>query len=154
MRLRGCNDRGGVPNFTEAKPDTDAGPHLLQTLPRFKFLENLTMPKRAIKAPDHLAPPTAAWWLSVHEDYELEPHHVRLLTLACEAWDRCGQAREAIDRDGITVPAGDSLKSHPAIAIERDARLAFARLVRELDLDVQAPFERRPPGLRSNRRGA
>ena len=113
------------------------------------------MPAKKLKAPDHLAPDTAAWWLSVHEDYELEPHHVRLLTLAAEAFDRCQQAREAIAAQGMTIPTGDGgLKAHPAVAIERDARLAFARLVRELDLDVEAPSDRRPPGLRSNRRGA
>jgi len=35
-------------------------------------------------------------------DYDLEPHHVRLLTLAAEAWDRGQQAREVLDRDGLT----------------------------------------------------
>ncbi len=104
--------------------------------------------------PAHLRPETANWWRSVLDDYQLEPHHLRLLHLACESWDRCQQAREEIDRDGLTIRTGDGgLKAHPAVAIERDARLAFARLVRELDLDAGAPSEaRRPPSLASNRR--
>lgn len=108
---------------------------------------------RRPKAPEHLQPDTRKWWLSVHSDYALEPHHTRLLTLAAESWDRCQQARAAVDRDGITVGTADGgLKAHPAIAIERDARLAFARLVRELDLDVDPPSSsRRPPALASNR---
>ena len=104
--------------------------------------------------PVHLTPETASWWRSVLADYELEDHHVRLLRLACESWDRFQQAREEIDRDGLTIRTGDGgRKAHPAVAIERDARLAFARLVRELDLDAGAPSEsRRPPALVSNRR--
>ena len=104
--------------------------------------------------PDHLRPQTADWWRSVLTDYDLEDHHVRLLHLACESWDRFQQAREEIDRDGLTIKTGDGgMKAHPAVAIERDARLAFARLVRELDLDAGAPAERsRPPALVSNRR--
>lgn len=106
------------------------------------------------KPPPHLRPPTAKWWRSVHEDYALEEHHSRLLTLAGEAFDRCTQAREAIDADGITIKTADGgLKTHPCIGIERDSRVAFARLLRELDLDVEPPAERaRPPALRSNRR--
>ena len=57
-------------------------------------------------------------------------------------------------RDGLTVTTADGgMKAHPAVAIERDARLAFARLVRELDLDAGAPSGgSRPPALGSNRR--
>ena len=106
------------------------------------------------RPPDHLRPDTADWWQSVLRDYDLEDHHIRLLRLACESWDRGQQAREQIDRDGLTVRTADGgLKAHPAVAIERDTRLAFARLVRELDLDAGAPSERsRPPALGSNRR--
>ncbi len=104
--------------------------------------------------PAHLRPETAHWWRAVLRDYELEDHHIRLLQAACEAWDRLQQAREQIDREGLTIATADGgLKAHLAVAIERDARLAFARLVRELDLDAGAPSEtRRPPSLLSNRR--
>ncbi|MET4127165.1 P27 family phage terminase small subunit [Roseovarius sp. MBR-6] len=111
------------------------------------------MPKKLTPTPSHLSPEAAQWWCEVVEAYALEPHHMKLLRLACESFDRCQQARAAIDRDGITVPAGDSVKSHPAIAIERDSRLAFARILREMDLDTEPVQDRRPPALRSNRRG-
>lgn len=113
----------------------------------------MTTPRR-IKPPDHLAPETRKWFAQVVTDYVLEEHHIRLLTLAGESFDRCGQARDQIARDGLTIETGDGgLKAHPAVAIERDCRLAFARLLRELDLDVEPPSEgRRPPALQSNRR--
>jgi hypothetical protein len=53
--------------------------------------------------------------------------------------------RRIEDRFGFPRP--------PEIAVERDSRLAFARLVRELDLDTEAtPDGKRPPALPSNRR--
>jgi hypothetical protein len=42
-----------------------------------------------------LRPATRAWFSSVLAEYQLEPHHIRLLTLAAESWDRCCEAREA-----------------------------------------------------------
>jgi P27 family predicted phage terminase small subunit len=105
--------------------------------------------------PPHLTPDAAAWWRTVVADFDLEPHHLRLLQSAAEAWDRMQQAREALAKHGgltFAAASGD-LKAHPAVAIERDARIAFARLVRELDLDTGAASERsRPPALNSNRR--
>jgi phage terminase small subunit len=95
------------------------------------------------------------WWVAVLEDYDLDRHHLHLLEAACGAWDRMKQARAAIDTNGLTFtdPTG-SPKARPEVAIERDARVAFARLIRELDLDVAPPPDSRgrPPGLRSNRR--
>jgi phage terminase small subunit len=89
------------------------------------------------KPPAHLAPATAAWWRTVHADFVLEPHHVRLLTLAAEAWDRCEEARSLLKRDGIVVDGRQGLRPHPAVAIERDSRLAFVRIVRELNLETE-----------------
>ena len=106
-------------------------------------------------APKHLKASTRRWFRDVLAEYTLEAHHVRLLTLAGEAWDRGQQARQEIDRYGLTFTDGNGLpRTRPEIAIERDSRLAFARLLRELDLDVVPPAETvRPPSLRSNRRG-
>jgi phage terminase small subunit len=89
--------------------------------------------KRPQKAPTHLKLETKRWWLSVVTDWHLEPHHVRLLTLAGEAWDRAGQARDILATDGLCVRTrlGET-KAHPAAGIERDSRLAFARLVPRL----------------------
>ena len=86
------------------------------------------------KAPKHLRPATKAWWLEVCQQYELRDHHRMLLTLAAEAYDRTAQAREILAKDGIVIGQA-SLRPHPCIAIERDARLAFARLVAQLSLD-------------------
>ncbi|MGI8556853.1 MAG: P27 family phage terminase small subunit [Solirubrobacteraceae bacterium] len=87
-------------------------------------------------APAHLTRSTRAWWRSVAGEYDLEGHHLRLLTLAAEAYDRAQEAREAVARDGAyAADRFGALKAHPAIAVERDSRIAFARLVRELDLD-------------------
>jgi P27 family predicted phage terminase small subunit len=110
---------------------------------------------KPVCAPEGLAPSTASWFRSVCKDYVLEPHHVRLLTMACRAWDRSEQARQMLDDEGLTTrDRYGTAKAHPAVAIERDCRTQFARLVRELDLDVEAPRSERvgPPGLKSNRR--
>ena len=108
------------------------------------------MPKDAgPQAPAHLESATAAWWLSVVTTWELDEHHVRLLTLASEAFDRAVAARKIIARRGLTFKdRWGQPKPRPEVAIERDARIAFARLLRELDLDVDPPPEgRRPPPL-------
>ncbi|WP_245331162.1 P27 family phage terminase small subunit [Mesorhizobium sophorae] len=86
-------------------------------------------------------------------DFDLEQHHLRLLQAAAESWDRMQAARAAIGKHGLTfVDSNGNPKARPEIAIERDAKIGFARLIRELDLDVEAPTEgRRPPAIRSNR---
>lgn len=102
------------------------------------------------RAPAHLRPETRAWWRTVVADYSLEEHHERLLTLACEALDRGFEAREVLAREGayFTDRFGQR-RGHPALAVERDSRLAFARVLRELDLDGE-PL----PDPRMPRRGA
>lgn len=93
-------------------------------------------------APDHLQPATAAWWLSVVTSWELDEHHVRLLTAAAECWDRLQAARAVIDKRGLVFKDRfGQPKARPEVAIERDARIGFARLLRELDLDVDTPAD-------------
>jgi phage terminase small subunit len=87
----------------------------------------------------------------VHQDYDLEEHHSRLLTMACEAWDRAREAREIMAKDGIFVGGREAaVRPHPCIAIERDSRIAFARLVAQLNLDGE-PSEI-DPNVRAARR--
>ena len=110
-----------------------------------------------VDPPAHLSNEATAWWRDVLRDYDLEPHHIRLLQAAGEAWDRMQQARKTLaDHGGLTfLSSSGDIRAHPAVSMERDARVAFARLVRELDLDAgaPAPAERsRPPALHSNRR--
>ena len=111
----------------------------------------MTREKRP-KPPKHLRAATRRWWSAVVGEYELEPHHVRLLTLSAESWDRCVQSREALKKHGVVyVDRFGQPRARPEVAIERDSRIAFARLLRELGLDVTEPAdESRPPGLRGN----
>ena len=108
----------------------------------------------AQKPPEHLKSPTKKWFAAVIADYALEDHHVRLLTLAAEAWDRACQAREALATGLTFTDRFGAPHARPEVAIERDNRTAFARLIRELDLDTEGPAtSARPPSIRSNRRG-
>ena len=94
------------------------------------------------KAPAHLKAATRRWFDSVLEDFDLEQHDVRLLTLSAEAWDRGQQAREALAKEGLTFnDRFGQPHARPEVAIERDARIAFARLLRELALSVDPPEE-------------
>jgi len=115
-----------------------------------------SVPLELPPAPAHLSPAMQGWWKRVMEDYDLEAHHLLLLQGAAEAWDRMQEAAAVLHAEGISIPTADGgKKQHPAVNVERDSRLAFARLLRELDLDADPPSERpewRPPPIRSNRR--
>jgi phage terminase small subunit len=103
---------------------------------------------KTLNAPRHLRPETRKWWLHHTAEYNLEPHHVRLLTLAAEAWDRATQAREALAEHGIVFEDRfGQPRARPEVAIERDSRVAFARMIRELNLDLAPPEEARLPRL-------
>jgi phage terminase small subunit len=122
---------------------------LIQDFQKEKIVKSKTA---AVKPPKHLRAATSAWWAEVVAEYELESHHIRLLTKASEAFDRSEQAREALLKFGMTFDDRFGCPhARPEIAIERDSRLAFARLVREIGLDVSPPSDSRPNALRANR---
>ena len=105
--------------------------------------------------PAHLSSSARLWWQTTVDRYVLQEHHLRILQLACEAWDKAQIARQQIEQEGLTVTGREGMRPHPCIAIERDARMAVARLVRELDLDTEPPVADRvgPAALFSNRGG-
>src|ERR687896_785766 len=86
--------------------------------------------------PEHLSPAMSNWFATVVEAYELEPHHLHLLRLACEAFDRATAAREAIERDGLVVTDRfGQAKAHPLAQVRKESETAFASLLRQIDLD-------------------
>lgn len=110
------------------------------------------MTDKTLKAPAHLRPETRRWWAQIASEWQLETHHLQLLTLAAEALDRAREAREAIERDGAYFPSADGPpKKHPALSIERDAMITHARLMRELNLDDEPAPDVRPPRPPGNR---
>ena len=99
-----------------------------------------------VKPPAHLSKESGEWFSRIVVEYALESHHIKLLTLACEAWDRCCEARHAIEKNGLTyIDRFEQPRSRPEVAVERDSRLSFARLCRELCLDLSEPAEIRIP---------
>jgi hypothetical protein len=88
-------------------------------------------------------------WRRVLEDYLLEDHHRELLRLALESLDRCEQARKVLAREGITYrDRFGAPRPHPCVGIERDSRVAAARLWRELDLEGEPLPDPRMPRRR------
>jgi len=96
-------------------------------------------------APRNLSAEGKTLWRAVLAEYELGAHHCALLATALEAHDRMREAQRAVERDGPYVDGRFGVKSHPGLAVERDSRLAFARLIRELGLDLETPAQSRPP---------
>jgi len=79
-------------------------------------------------------------------DFDLrDGHHLSILGSACEAADRETQAREIIATEGLVAETRSGPRPHPAVAIERDSRIAKLRALRELGLDLAAPEPSRPP---------
>jgi len=101
--------------------------------------------------PPHLTTGGKALWRAVVDDYDVLDWQLSLLEAACDALDRMVEARRVVAEDGIIVrDRYDKPKAHPAVAIERDSRLALARLLRELALEVVGPpVGARPPRIRS-----
>jgi hypothetical protein len=49
-----------------------------------------------------------------------------------------------LDREGLTYEQNGKSRTWPEVAVERDSWLSFARLVRELCLDLAPPEDTRP----------
>lgn len=99
-------------------------------------------------SPRHLRPSTRQWFASVVETYNLEPHHLKLLQAAAESWDAMQDAREALRKRGrVFTDRYGQPRARPEVGMERDAKIVFARLLRELALDVDAPDAPRARGL-------
>jgi P27 family predicted phage terminase small subunit len=122
MGLRGPKSQNEIVAIEQARRDNER-----------RFALNPTKP------PAHLSPSTKEWWTETAP--LLEPHQLRILTAAGEAWDRYQQAREALSKHGLSFTDHKGLlKRRPECTIEKDARAAFLRCMYVLRLDhVPAP---------------
>lgn len=86
--------------------------------------------------PEHLSAASAALWASITGDYALESPHQEILRIALEARDRAEEAREILAEAGPIVHDRWGMpRKHPAVGVEEQARLAYLRGLRELDLE-------------------
>jgi len=87
------------------------------------------------EAPRHLSPESRALWRSLHQRYVFDDHELHTLRLALEALDRASQARRALKRHGNTYDDRfGQPHARPEVAIERDSRASWLRLMGALDL--------------------
>lgn len=101
-----------------------------------------------IKIPRHLSKQSKAFFKQITEDFELENHHIALLEQACVMLSRAAEARQLIASQGLTLQTKTGLRTNPAVKIESEAMVVFARLMREIGLDA-GPLQpdNRPPRL-------
>lgn len=98
--------------------------------------------------PSDLSKNSKEWYQEIINEYELEAHHLKILLAAAEALDRIEEARKVIKQEGSYYrDRFDQPKAHPALDVERNNKILFARLVRELGLDLGNSDNSRPPSL-------
>jgi phage terminase small subunit len=105
--------------------------------------------RSSVSAPAHLGDPGRELWTSIQTSYEIsDPGGLCLLRTAAEAADRVASCREMLDEQGEVIMVKGVPRAHPAAAIERDARAALIRALKELHLDLEPLRDRpgRPPG--------
>jgi phage terminase small subunit len=88
-------------------------------------------------APAWLQAPELSFWQATVRDYVIEGPGLAMLEVACGAMQRLREARDVLDREGLTVEGryAGSVRQHPLVAVERDARTQLLRALRELDLE-------------------
>jgi len=98
------------------------------------------MKKTKITAPKHLKAPAKRLWNQLCADFCIDDSAgLALLEAACSSFQRCKEARELVEREGLTTADRfGQLRPHPGIAIERDARGQMIAAFRALKL---APSE-------------
>jgi P27 family predicted phage terminase small subunit len=90
------------------------------------------------EAPDHLNDAGRELWDRVQAEFAInDGAGLALLAAACEALDRQREAQAAIAEHGVmTRDRYGTLKSNPAIAVERDSRNGMLAALRQLNLDL------------------
>ena len=90
-------------------------------------------------APNHLGVAGRRLWTYLQAAYAIaDPPGLALLLSACESRDRIEQAREELERDGISqTDRFGMLRAHPAAQIEHQARSSLIRALTALNLSPE-----------------
>jgi phage terminase small subunit len=104
-------------------------------------------------APKGLSAEARQWWGDVVGAYDLKAHELLLLRAACQAWDTLQVATATVSKEGqVFQDSNGNIRPHSSVNIAMDARIGFARLVREIGLAADEPAPSgRPPHLNSGR---
>jgi phage terminase small subunit len=103
---------------------------------------------RTVKPPDDLSETMKQFWRKVVAGWELEANHLRLLEIACRAWDRALEASSTATKEGpFFTDKNGIIRPHPGLAAELSNRKLFIASLRELGLDVRVPDNPRGPSL-------
>jgi len=114
------------------------------TLAFQKTTEKVT---KAIPVPTYLCKSGRAFFEKIYGEFELEEHHIRILELAADCLDRIEKARKILRREGQFIhDRFHQIKEHPGAKALRDDKMVFAKLMRELGLDITIS-DSKPPGL-------
>ena len=97
-------------------------------------------PSAVPSVPGHLSVKAKKWVRALLDQYTFNSVEWALVIYAAEAADRCAAAREALaDGAGLTfIDRHGSPKPRPEVQIELSSRAAFARIVRQLQIDQPA----------------
>ena len=90
--------------------------------------------------PAHLSDESKGTWRDLLREWPsiADVAGLRILRVALESFDRAQEAREEIDRDGMTVmDRFNQVRPHPLLATERDNRAAFLAGMKALNLDLE-----------------
>lgn len=103
-----------------------------------------------MKPPDHLGSHGRALWEQIIAEFGVDDAPGRaLLTVACEALDRCRQAQTVLQASGLTITdQRGALKTHPAVTIERDAWGVMQRALRQMNLETDPAWKSGRPATR------
>ncbi|HEX2526877.1 MAG TPA: P27 family phage terminase small subunit [Geminicoccus sp.] len=100
--------------------------------------------------PKQLTTEAKRWWLQLSSEYQIDDEAgLLVLQTSLEAFDRMRDAQKQIKKDGMTSKDRfGQTKSHPLLAVERDARAQLLAGLKALNLDIEPLNDRpgRPPG--------
>ena len=100
-----------------------------------------------MKIPSDLKKDGKAFWTKAHNEIELEnSHDLVRLHHAAQCLDRIAEAQRMLKKEGLYVKdRWEQSREHPAQKTERDNKVLFCRIIRELGLDLVTGPDTRIP---------